>query len=159
MGMISRDWICLNQKCRSSFHSFDQAPHCPQCGNVRVHWVPGGGHIAKVSGGYDRTLNALAALYGMTNLNSPSPSRLNRAAPRADHPGSERYRGQHTFAPGFTANIYSKASCEPSLNQPNIKGSTVKIDTLASPFSRATTIDGPNINTVVAARHMPRSRP
>jgi hypothetical protein len=154
MGMISRDWACLNLKCRRTFHSFESAPECPACGNARVHWIPGGGHQAKVSPGYDARLRGLADQYGMTNINSPSPSRINRAAPRADHPGPERYRGQHTFAPGFTANIYSKASAEPSLERVNMKGVTASVGDAASPFQRAKTVDPIMSNTTVVARHM-----
>ena len=156
MGMISRDWGCLNPRCRTAFHSFEEAPTCPSCGNVRVHWVPGGGHM--LSGNTrraDQTLRGLAEKYGFTNLNSPSPSRLNRAAPKADHPGQERYVGQHTFAPGFTANIYSKASCEPSLTRNTVKGTTVAVGDLASPLAPSRTIGGPSLNHKILARYKP----
>lgn len=155
VGMVSRDWCCLNTRCRTSFHSFEPAPMCPSCGNVRVHWIPGGGHVGKVAPKADRTLRQLADRYGFTNLNSPSPSRLNRAAPKADHPGPERHIGQHTFAPGFTANIYSKASCEPSLTRNNMKGATVAIGDMASPMPHSRTIGGPSLNHRIIARHRP----
>jgi hypothetical protein len=153
MGMISRDWCCLNGRCRSTFHSFEDAPTCPSCGNVRVHWIPGGGHVGKVAGPHDKRLQFLADKYGMTNLNSPSPSRLNRAAPRAEHPDPSSIRGQYTFAPGFTANIYHKASCEPSLVRNDLKGTTVNIGTQASPFSQSKTVSNIRENTVTVARH------
>lgn len=155
MGMVSRDWCCLNTRCRATFHSFDANPECPQCGNVRVAWIPGGGHIGKVAPGHDRRLQFLADKYGMTNLNSASPSRLNRAAPKADHPGPETLRGQHTFAPGFTANIYHKASCEPSLVPSNIRGSTAAIGNAATPF-RQKDYANPSVNAVTVARHRGR---
>ena len=156
MGMVSRDWCCLNERCRAAFHSFDDAPECPQCGNVRVHWIPGGGHIGKVAPGHDRRLNHLANAYGMTDINSSSHSRLNRAMPRAVHPGPESLRGQHTFAPGFTANIYHTASCEPSLTRNNFKGVTAAIGDSAPGFSRSRSIATPGMNpdfVTVRARH------
>ena len=155
MGMISRDWCCLNVRCRNTFHSFEPAPYCPTCGNARVSWIPGGGHTAKVAPQADRTLRGLADRYGFTNLNSPSPSRLNRAAPKADHPGPERFLGQHTFAPGFSANIYSKSSCEPSLVRNNMKGTTVAVGDMASPAPHSKTIGGPSLNHRILARHRP----
>jgi len=87
---------------------------------VRVQWVPGGGHIHTVKG-LDASLKALANSYGMTDINSPSPSRLNRAMPKhepvtADGPVLN-------FAPGFAApfNKAGRATCEPSHTGVNFK--------------------------------------
>lgn len=155
MGMVSRDWACLNRRCGHQFHSYDEAPECPSCGNVRVHWIPGGGHIGKVAPQMDRTLRGLAADFGMTNFNSPSPSRLNRAAPRATHPHPSQARGTKTFGPGFTANVYDKASCEWSQDPVHMRGITANIGSSASPFQRTATIPGPSANAVFHAAHRP----
>jgi hypothetical protein len=71
-----------------------------------VTWVPGGGHIGKVSPGYDSTLKKLAFDYGMADINSVSPSRLNRAMPKIAQPRADM--PTHHFAPGFAA-PYSSA--------------------------------------------------
>jgi hypothetical protein len=85
MNLVSRDWVCLNRSCQHAFHSFErESPECPRCGCARVSWIPGGGHIGK-TGNIDRTVRSLADSYGMTDVNTPSPSRLNRAMPKVHH--------------------------------------------------------------------------
>lgn len=153
MGMISRDWMCLNRRCGFTFHSFEPAPECPECGNVRVHWIPGGGHIGKEAPRMDRELRKLSDQFGGMNFNSPSPSRLNRAAPKANHPHPSQSRGQHTFAPGFTANVYDKAACEVSSARVNLKAATGSIGDNAAPFSRSGSVPGPAANAVFHARY------
>ena len=157
MAMVSRDWCCLNRRCGAEFHSYDPAPECPKCGNVRVNWLPGGGHIGRIAGRMDRTVRNLAGDFGFTNLNSPSHSRLNRSAPRADHPGPERLIGQKTFAPGFHANVYNnKSSCETSLTPLNIKGATVRLGDSAPKFTPGPgSVPGPAANAVFHYRHRP----
>lgn len=118
--MISRDWICSNGH---EFHSYEKGnPECPVCGQVQVSWIPGGGHIGKVAPGADRTLRDLAASYGMTNINSPSPSRLNRAMPAAKQPSSGASLGMKQWAPGFATPVYDRPHCETSWYPPDIKG-------------------------------------
>lgn len=119
MSMISRDWICANGH---EFHSFEANPDCPVCGNCRVEWIPGGGHIGKVSPGADRILKGLAADYGLTNLNSPSPSRLNRAMPAVKQPAMSGAIGAKHWAPGFSSEVYQTPHCAPSLAPIDIKG-------------------------------------
>src|SRR5215475_10254940 len=112
--MISRDWRCLNPACGAVFHSNERNPECSQCGNVRVTWVPGGGHVMSKAPGIDRTVRQLADNYGMSDVNSPSPSRLNRAMPQAARAASGP---AVQFAPGFAAPIDMKTgaiTCEPS---------------------------------------------
>lgn len=118
--MISRDWQCLG--CNKQFHSYENNPECPGCGCVRVSWVPGGGHIGKIAPGADRTLRMLAADYGLTNLNSPSPSRVNRAMPVTVPPSPSGSMGRKMWAPGFSSEVYQTSHCAPSLNPPNLKG-------------------------------------
>lgn len=106
MNLVSRDWQCLNRRCGHQFHSFQkESPECPRCGCARVSWVPGGGHIGK-TGGIDKTVRSLADSYGMTDINTPSPSRLNRAMPKAYHPPADG--PVMNFGPGFSAPINSQ---------------------------------------------------
>lgn len=157
MGMISRDWQCLNRQCGQPFHSFDPSPACPRCGNVRVHWIPGGGHIGATAPKMDRELRRLSDQFGGMNFNSPSESRLNRAAPRANHPNPQSAIGQKSFGPGFTANIYeNRASCEVSQARVNLKASTASIGDMASPFTPSGSVPGPSANAVFHARHVPQ---
>ena len=121
--MLSRDWHCLNRTCGKQFHSYARGnPECPHCGCVRVSWVPGGGHIGKSSPGIDRTLNVLAADYGLTNLNSPSPSRTNNAMPRRSTPRNANLLGVKQWAPGFSSPVYDTASCDVSTSAVNVRG-------------------------------------
>ena len=88
--MLSRDWRCLNKTCGRIFHSFEKAnPPCNWCGCVKVAWVPGGGHVAKVAPSADATLKSLAQDYGMSNINSASQSRLGRAMPKYQQPKAD----------------------------------------------------------------------
>jgi predicted nucleic acid-binding Zn-ribbon protein len=116
--MISRDWQCM--ACGHTFHSYDGNPACPKCGCVRVQWVPGGGHVRKHAG-VDATVRSLAESYGMSDINTPSPSRLNRAMPKYDAPKADG--PTLNFAPGFAAPFHTggRATCEPSQTRVDFK--------------------------------------
>lgn len=121
MQGILRTWMCLNARCKAQFDSWEANPECSKCGCVRVSWMPGGGHVSKDMRRLDASLNSLAKSYGMGNINSPSPSRLNRAMPKlepriADGPVLN-------FAPGFAApfNRGGLATCEPSHQRVDFK--------------------------------------
>jgi hypothetical protein len=109
----------------------------------------------------DRTVRNLAADFGFTNLNSPSFSRLNRAAPRAHHPGPSERLGEKTFGmglgiPGITANVYPKASCEPGSTPLGLKATTTAIGDMAPRFTPGPgSLPGPGANAVVHYRHRP----
>lgn len=84
MAYILRTWNCLNDACHGQFDSGDPAPACPDCGNVRVAWQPGGGNIMSAATKHaDRTLKSVAANFGLTNLKS---ARQGEAA----HPGIQQ---------------------------------------------------------------------
>jgi len=149
--MISRDWYCM--ACGHEFHSYEKAnPPCPSCGCVRVNWVPGGGHIGAVAPRMDARLRSIADQHNMTNLNSPSPSRLNRAAPRIDVPAVSPDLGVVNFGPGFSAPVSRNGPiCVPSSAPVDIRGKVaigVSRDASAS-------IPGPKANAIVEARHRP----
>lgn len=149
--MISRDWHCLNERCGHAFHSFDPAnPPCPQCGCVRVSWIPGGGHIGKMAKSVDKSLRAIADQHGLTNLNSPSHSRLNRAMPRLEVPPISPEMGIRNFAPGFSAPVSAHGPiCVPSTAPIDLRGK-VQIG-VARDSSKS--IPGPMTNTVIEGRH------
>jgi len=151
--MISRDWRCLNGACGFVFHSFEKAnPPCPECGCVRVSWTPGGGHIGAVAPRMDARLRAISDQHGGMNLNSPSPSRLNRAAPRLDVPAPSPELGTVHFAPGFSAPVSAHGPmCVPSSSPVNLRGK-VAIGVARDPSS---SIPGPSANAIVEARHRP----
>jgi hypothetical protein len=156
MSYVLRSWSCLNRRCRHEFDSGEPAPDCPKCGNVRVSYVPGGGHV--LSGrtrSLDSTVRQQADRYGFSDLNSPSASRLNRAAPRARAPNPATLMGTKHFAPGFSADVYSgNATCAPSLSGPtNFRATTSLVGDHAQPFGRAETVPGPVANAVFHGRH------
>ena len=131
--MLSRNWTCMNPRCRTVFHSFEHGnPPCPQCGCVRVSWIPGGGHMAKQAPGVDATLKQLAHNYGMTDINSPSPSRLNRAMPKHDNAVADG--PILNFAPGFSApyNRAGRATSGWSVNNVNFRVTTPAEKALAT---------------------------
>lgn len=122
--MISRDWICLNERCATIFHSFEKAnPPCPQCGCVRVNWIPGGGHIGKVAPRADATLKGLARDFGMSDMNSPSHSRLNRTMPKLEQPPTDPGLGTIHFGPGFSSQVSRYgATCDVSNAPLDLRG-------------------------------------
>ena len=146
--MVSRFWRCLNPRCGKTFHSYEKAnPPCEHCGCVKVTWVPGGGHIGKVSPGYDRTLRSLAHDYGMANLNSAGLSRTNRAMPKYEQPAADQ-AARH-WAPGFSS-PYSMAgaTCQESTVHNSVLGKVAVGRSLPS----SNTVPGPMANTSFAAR-------
>jgi hypothetical protein len=144
----------MNRACSRIFHSFEKGnPACTYCGCVRVAWVPGGGHAAKVAPQADATLRSLARDYGMANINSASQSRLGRAMPkyeqkRADMPTMH-------FAPGFSAPVSSAgATCQETEARGNaVTGKVTTGRTL--PASRS--YGNLSINTEIGGRHAGRT--
>ncbi len=152
--MISRDWRCLNDRCGETFHSFaNDNPPCPACGCVRVGWIPGGGHVNSIAPRMDARIRSIADQHGLTNLNSPSNSRLNRAMPRAPI---------HPTVPGVTHNWgFGISSPIPDAHHPNagaiasfsatsVSNKVVVGDSAQSRDSRW--LPGPLANSVIVAR-------
>jgi hypothetical protein len=152
--MISRDWQCLNRACGATFHSFEKAnPPCPKCGCVRVDWVPGGGHVMSMAPRVDARLRHIADQHGFTNLNSASPSRLNRAAPRIELPPISPELGTVNFGPGFSAPVSAHgAICVPSSSHVNLRGKVP----IGVAREASASIPGPGANAIVQARHRPQ---
>lgn len=157
--MISRDWHCLNRKCGQTFHSYEKAnPPCPACGCVRVSWVPGGGHIMSMAPRMDKRLRDIADQHGMTDLNSPSPSRLNRAAPRINTPPISPELGTMHWGMGITSQMSRHGPvCVEASNPINLRAKTVAIGNNAVPNSHSATIPGPAANAVVQYRSTQRN--
>jgi hypothetical protein len=151
--VISRDWRCLNPECGNEFHSMDDAnPPCPECGCVRVDWIPGGGHLMKRAPSLDRTIRGIADQHGLTNLNSPSHSRLNRAMPKAYAPPINPEAGLMSFGPGFSAPISLQGPvCVPTATPAQVRGSVQ----IGQRRSASTSVPGPSANAIVEARHRP----
>jgi len=148
--MISRDWRCLNERCGETFHSFaNDNPPCPQCGCVRVDWVPGGGHTMALAPRMDARLRSIADQHRLTNLNSPSYSRLNRSAPKVQTAPITPELGIRHFGPGFSAPVAKDGCiCVPSSSPVDIRGK-VQIGVARD---RSASIPGPDANAIVMAR-------
>lgn len=153
-GMISRDWMCQNSACGSVFHSYSDAnPPCPECGCLRVSWVPGGGHV--LSGrtrSLDRTVRGLAEQHGMTNLNSPSESRLNRAAPRVYQPPLSPELGVKHWGHGIATQFSAHGVTATQAASPiNLTGK-LAVGQHAQPRYGGGSVPGPMANTVIEGR-------
>ncbi len=158
MSMLSHDLRCLNPRCGYEFHTFEKSnPPCPSCGCLRVDWVPGGGHIGNIAPRMDKRLRGIADQHGFTNLNSASPSRLNRAAPRLDVPPISPELGIRQFAPGFSAPVSAHgAICVPSSSPVNLRGKVV-VGPNAPRREASASIPGPGANAIIAGRTMQRT--
>lgn len=157
--MISRDWRCLNDDCGHVFHSYEKAnPPCPTCGCMRVDWVPAGGHI--LSGRtkrMDQSVRSIAAQHGMTNLNSPSPSRNDRAAPKIDVPPLSPELGVKHWGMGIASEFSRHGPvCVESSNAINLRGK-VSVGPNAIPATPSSSVPGPGANMVLAGRTLQRT--
>jgi hypothetical protein len=96
----------------------------------------------------------LAKDYGMTDMNSVSHSRVNRAMPwsRGLHAQPDRSLGIKHFAPGFSAHFHpTYPTCSPSETPVNIRGKKIVGQALA----RSGSIPGPSVNTKIEGRYYP----
>jgi hypothetical protein len=144
--MIDRYWGCKN--CRNVFQSYEANPPCPECGCVRVEWVPGKLNIGN-SSGVDKEVKTLAEVYGMADINTPSVSRSPRAAPVVNQPASCGH--VHHWGGGFTSVV--PPNLERSFCAPCPTSVTGKV-TVGNALSRSKSIDGPQAHTRIEARHI-----
>jgi hypothetical protein len=115
-------------------------------------WIPGGGHTATVAPKADATLRSLASDYGMSNMNSPSASRVGRAMPKFDQPRADM-PVKH-FAPGFSAPVSSGGpTCQVSEASVNLHG---KVATGKS-LQHSRSVPGPQAMTEIAGRYVGRA--
>lgn len=119
MSWVLRTWGCLNKRCRNEFESGDANPPCPKCGNLRVGWRPGGGHVLHGSTrNTDATLRGLATRYGLTDMGQRGGTQAGETAKRDLPQGKPMGDGRmYSPMPGFevpwsstpTAGFASKA--------------------------------------------------
>lgn len=147
--------MCLNPKCGKIFHSFEKGnPECPHCRCVKVSWVPGGGHIGKAAPGIDKTLKTLAADYGLSNLNSVSPSRQPQAKVMPAAPAAGSFGVKH-WAPGFSSDVYPGSHCQSSSTPVNLRG----LQPVGRVMPRSGSIATPGLRDGLMTRVEGRHRP
>lgn len=151
MSEILRTWLCLNARCNAEFDAWEANPSCSRCGCVRVQWVPGGGHIANVSGRADAEFRTLADNFNLTDMHSAvrgEAAKKVKSQPTVD----PRSAPAHQFAPGFSAVAHpSQAVCVPSMNKVNFKAKAG----VGSALPHSRTVPGIHANTVIDASHRP----
>lgn len=149
MGVL-RTWHCQNSRCGEQFDSWEANPSCPDCGCVRVSWVPAGGHIkgaATKSG--DAELRALADMFKMGDMNSAEAGRAAKMVrlpeQTAPNPGNV-----HTFSGGFSAAIDPAvgAQCVPTANRID-----AKVKTSGDKLAPNESYPGIRSNTMIEASH------
>src|SRR5262249_52175073 len=152
MGVI-RSWQCLNAACSVQFESWDANPTCPDCGNLRVNWIPGGGHCAGTAKGADAELRVLADAYGLSNLNSAERGRQGKVLTAT--PAHALNAPQKQFAPGFSSPIMTDAQGRPVATcLPSSAGVTHKVTaSIGNRLSGQMGTPGPEANARVEARH------
>jgi hypothetical protein len=157
MSGVIRSWQCLNAaRCGHEFNSWDRNPSCPDCGCIRVQWIPGGGHIAGTAKACDAELRNLVDVFKMTDVNSAQ--RGERAMPKIPQPVNPgRSQPNMQFGPGFTSPIVRDnaglpvATCLPSTSTVNFKA---RVGTgTALPHSRS--VPGVHAATAIEASHRP----
>jgi len=155
--LIIRTWGCQNSACLLQFDSGERNPACPHCGCVRVGWVPGKLNIhSGATKQADTTLRDLCAAYGLTDINSPSPSRQPQAKilakPGAGVAGTMNFQG---FAASIdpqgavSQNNQSGAECLPTANRFDVKVRSAAEQKLAGQMRFKSISE----NTEVVARH------
>lgn len=151
MTDIIRSWACQNSRCNKEFTAWESHPACPSCGNVRVQWIPGGGHVAGTAKAADAELRHLADVFKMTNINSAE--RDQRARPKLpSQPNPGRDAPNMQFAPGFTAPVNpSAAQCLPSTSNVNFKARVAQ----GRALSASRSVPGVHSATTIEARHTP----
>jgi hypothetical protein len=115
MSYILRSWSCLNPRCAAEFTASEACPACPQCGCVRVNWIPGGGHVGGTAKAADAELRALIDVFKLPDINSAERGR--GAKKIAPQPVVDRHSGPMVnFGTGFSAPIApgAGAMCVPS---------------------------------------------
>ena len=154
--MILRTWQCHNGRCGKRFDSWDAHPECPKCKNVKVSWVPGGGHIMGTAPKADADIRSLADTFGLNDITSTRHGQKGgRAKPplpptTAPNTGAMAIGGFVTpqpFAIGSDGQVH--ATCMPASNRVDYKVKTVP----GSMLPASQNYPRPQTNTVIEARH------
>jgi hypothetical protein len=148
MAEILRTWVCLN--CEHQFDAWEPNPECPDCGCVRVSWVPGGGHTLGVAPGVDAEFRKLTDTFGMTDMASGGNGAKVRASQPAVAPNSAPL---HHFAPGF--------ACTPDPSRPVCVPTSAQVKanhklTIGQALSPNGNFPSLKSNTSVEASHRPK---
>jgi hypothetical protein len=156
MTGILRTWQCHNPRCGKVFDSWDAYPSCPGCKNVKVSWVPGGGHVMGVAPQVDADVRSLAERYGLSDL---TPTRHGEKGGRAKPPlpamkapsnGAMNFGGFVSPQPYAISNDGQvHATCMPAANRIDYK---VKA-TPGTAVPPSKIYPRPQVNTVIEARH------
>ena len=156
MGIL-RTWQCHNRRCGNTFDSWDDYPSCPGCKNVKVSWVPGGGHVMGVAPQADADIRSLADTFGLSDLTSTRHGQKGgRAKPPL--PATTAPAGGNAMAFGgfVTPQPYAlgsdgqvHATCMPAANRVDYKVKAAPGTQL--PASKI--YPRPQSNTVIEARH------
>ena len=100
----------------------------------------------------DRRLRTIAEKQGMTNLNSPSPSRLNRAAPKVNAPPINPELGVKHWGMGITSQFSAHGPvCVEAAGNISLKG-TLAVGSSAVPRGPNNAFPSPMANAIVEGR-------
>lgn len=157
MTGILRTWQCHNARCNKIFDSWEPYPSCPDCKNVKVSWVPGGGHVMGTAPGVDADVRSLADTFGLNDLTSTRHGEKGgRAKPPLPAMTAPANNGAMSFGGFVTPQPYAlgtdgqvHATCLPAANRIDYKVKAAPGK--AVPASK--TYPRPQVNTVVEARH------
>lgn len=114
--MITRSYTCLNRNCLNEFDSTEDHPPCPNCGGLRVKWLPRPVAIGRVAGSIDKDVRALADTYGMADINSPQRDRaatVTRAQPTGPVLPFQASQGWNMSLPAACLARNGASYCEP----------------------------------------------
>jgi hypothetical protein len=153
MSYILRSWSCLSPRCAAEFTSPEPAPACPTCGNVRVNWIPGGGHVGGTAKAADSELRALIDVFKLPDINSAERGR--GAKKIASQPVVDQKSGpMHQFAPGFATVVQpgARAMCVPSQQKVDFKA---KLGTGVALGPGKLGLPGVQAGTAIEASHRP----
>jgi hypothetical protein len=156
MQGVLRTFICQNRRCAAEFDDWNANPACPRCGNVRVQWKPGGGHVGKRSGGIDAEFRTLADNYGLSDLHSARAGEAAKIPHRPSYNGPEVVM-EKRYGQGFSAPVlrsadhpHGIATCTPSTTPVNLKGKVRVGRALPRSGQVMSTVQA---NTAIEARH------
>lgn len=156
MGIL-RTWQCHNRRCGETFDLWDDYPACPACKNVKVSWVPGGGHVMGTAPQADADIRSLADTFGLSDLTSTRHGQKGgRAKPPLPATTAPAGNGAMAFGGFVTPQPYAigsdgqvHATCQPAANNINYKVKAAP----GSQLPASSIYPRPQTNTVIEARH------
>lgn len=120
--------------------------------------MPGGGHILTgKTRRMDARLDSIARQHGVTNLNSPSPSRVNRAAPVLPPKPISPEAGVRHWGMGITSAVSLHGAVAVEAASPIDLRGKLAIGTHAAPNPASASVPGPMANTIIEGRTKQRT--